>query len=55
MRMAVKTINRRAQIVFENVNGQAQIDNGEIEIPYDIDRIPQFLPQSQSKESAHPL
>lgn len=24
MRMAVKTINRRAQIVFENVNGQAQ-------------------------------
>ncbi len=37
MRMAVKTINRRAQIVFENVNGQAAIDNGEIEIPYDMD------------------
>ncbi len=37
MRMAVKTINRRAQIVFENVNGQATIDNGEIEIPYDMD------------------
>ena len=37
MRMAVKTINRRAQIVFENVNGQAQIDNGEIEIPYDLE------------------
>lgn len=37
MRMAVKTINRRAQIVFENVNGQASIDNGEIEIPYDMD------------------
>lgn len=37
MRMAVKTLNRRAQIVFENVNGQAQVDNGEIEIPYDMD------------------
>ncbi|MCM1178780.1 MAG: GTPase [Clostridium sp.] len=37
MRMAVKTINRRAQIVFENVNGQAQVDSGEIEIPYDLD------------------
>lgn len=37
MRMAVKTINRRAQIVFENVNGQAQVDNGEIEIPYDLE------------------
>ncbi|MGN0437889.1 MAG: GTP-binding protein [Lachnospiraceae bacterium] len=37
MRMAVKTINRRAQIVFENVNGQAAIDQGEIEIPYDLD------------------
>ncbi len=37
MRMAVKTINRRAQIVFENINGQAQIDSGEIEIPYDMD------------------
>ncbi|MBO5088106.1 MAG: GTPase [Lachnospiraceae bacterium] len=37
MRMAVKTVNRRAQIVFENVNGQAQVDNGEMEIPYDMD------------------
>lgn len=37
MRMAVKTSNRRAQIVFENVNGQASIDQGEIEIPYDMD------------------
>lgn len=37
MRMAVKTLNRRAQLVFENVNGQAQIDNGEIEIPYDLE------------------
>lgn len=37
MRMAVKTLNRRAQIVFENVNGQAQVDNGELEIPYDMD------------------
>ena len=37
MRMAVKALNRRAQIVFENVNGQAQVDNGEIEIPYDLD------------------
>lgn len=37
MRMAVKMINRRAQIVFENVNGQAQIDSGEIEIPYDLE------------------
>lgn len=37
MRMAVKTINRRAQIVFENVNGQAQVDSGEIEIPYDLE------------------
>ncbi|MBR1865109.1 MAG: GTPase [Lachnospiraceae bacterium] len=37
MRMAVKTLNRRAQIVFENVNGQAQIDDGEMEIPYDLD------------------
>ncbi len=37
MRMAVKTINRRAQIVFENINGQAQVDNGEIEIPYDLE------------------
>ncbi|MBE5941977.1 MAG: GTPase [Lachnospiraceae bacterium] len=38
MRMAVKTVNRRAQIVFENVNGQAQIDDGEMEIPYDMDK-----------------
>lgn len=37
MRMAVKTLNRRAQIVFENVNGQASVDSGEIEIPYDLD------------------
>lgn len=37
MRMAVKTLNRRTQIVFENVNGQAQVDNGDIEIPYDMD------------------
>ncbi len=37
MRMAVKTLNRRAQIVFENVNGQASIDQGELEIPYDMD------------------
>lgn len=37
MRMAVKTLNRRAQIVFENVNGQAQVDNGELEVPYDMD------------------
>lgn len=37
MRMAVKTLNRRAQIVFENVNGQAQVDSGEIEIPYNLD------------------
>lgn len=37
MRMAVKTINRRAQIVFENVNGQAYVDNGDMEIPYDLD------------------
>ena len=37
MRMAVKTINRRAQIVFENINGQAQVDSGDIEIPYDMD------------------
>lgn len=37
MRMAVKTINRRAQIIFENVNGQASIDQGELEIPYDMD------------------
>ncbi len=37
MRMAVKTLNRRAQLVFENVNGQAQVDDGEIEIPYDLE------------------
>lgn len=37
MRMAVKALNRRAQIIFENVNGQAKIDNGEIEIPYNLD------------------
>lgn len=37
MRMAVKTSNRRAQIVFENVNGQAKVDSGDIEIPYDMD------------------
>lgn len=37
MRMAVKTLNRRAQIIFENVNGQASIDQGELEIPYDMD------------------
>lgn len=37
MRVAVKTLNRRAQIIFENVNGQAQVDSGEIEIPYDMD------------------
>lgn len=38
MRMAVKTLNRRAQIVFEDVNGKAQVDSGEIEIPYDLDK-----------------
>lgn len=35
-RKLVKSVNRRAQIIFEAKDGVAEVDEGEIELPYDI-------------------
>lgn len=36
-RKNIKAINRRAQIIFENKEGLAEVDDGEIDLPFDID------------------
>lgn len=35
-RRSIKAVNRRAQVIFENKDGIAEIDDEEIELPYDI-------------------
>lgn len=35
-RKIVKSVNRRAQIIFEGKDGMAEMDEGEIELPYDV-------------------
>ncbi len=35
-RKIVKSVNRRAQIIFEGKDGMAEMDDGEIELPYDV-------------------
>lgn len=35
-RKIVKSVNRRAQIIFEGKDGLAEMDEGEIELPYDV-------------------
>lgn len=37
IRRSIKAVNRRANIIFEGMDGQAEMDEGELEIPYDID------------------
>ncbi len=37
-RKIVKSVNRRAQIIFEGRDGVAEMDDGEIELPYDINQ-----------------
>ncbi len=34
----MKSVNRRAQIIFEGRDGVAEMDDGEIELPYDINQ-----------------
>lgn len=36
-RKNIKAINRRAQIIFENKEGLAEVDDGEIDLPFDIE------------------
>lgn len=36
-RRSIKAINRRAQIIFENEDGIAEIDEGEVDLPFEID------------------
>lgn len=35
-RRSIKAVNRRAQVIFENQDGLAEIDEAELELPYDI-------------------
>lgn len=37
-RRSIKAVNRRAQIIFENKDGLAEIGEGEVELPYDINK-----------------
>ncbi|MBR6221824.1 MAG: GTPase [Lachnospiraceae bacterium] len=37
-RKTVKSVNRRAQIVFEGVDGLAEVDEGELILPYDVEK-----------------
>lgn len=37
-RKGIKAINRRAQVIFENKDGVAEIDEEEMELPYDIEK-----------------
>ena len=35
-RRSIKAVNRRAQVIFENKDGLAEVDDEELELPYDI-------------------
>ena len=37
-RKSIKAVNRRANIIFENMDGLAELDDGELELPYDIEQ-----------------
>lgn len=37
-RRSIKAVNRRAQVIFENKDGIAEIDDEEIELPFDINK-----------------
>lgn len=37
-RRSIKAVNRRAQVIFENKEGIAEIDNSELDLPYDINQ-----------------
>lgn len=37
-RRSIRAVNRRAQVIFENKDGVAQVDDEELELPYDIDQ-----------------
>jgi len=37
-RRSIKAVNRRAQVIFENKDGLAEVDDGEAELPYDINQ-----------------
>ncbi|MDO5128211.1 MAG: GTP-binding protein [Eubacteriales bacterium] len=37
-RRSIKAVNRRAQVIFENKDGLAEIDDEELELPYDLEQ-----------------
>lgn len=37
-RRSIKAVNRRAQVIFENKEGLAEVDEGELDLPYDINQ-----------------
>lgn len=37
-RRSIKAVNRRAQVIFENKDGIAEIGEGEVDLPYDINQ-----------------
>ena len=37
-RRSIKAVNRRAQVIFENKDGLAEVDEGELDLPYDIEK-----------------
>ena len=37
-RRSIKAVNRRAQVIFENKDGLAEVDDGELDLPYDINQ-----------------
>lgn len=37
-RRSIKAVNRRAQVIFENKDGIAEVDDGELDLPYDINQ-----------------
>lgn len=37
-RRSIKAVNRRAQVIFENKDGLAEVDDEELELPYDMDK-----------------
>lgn len=37
-RRSIKAVNRRAQVIFENKDGLAEVDDEELELPYDISK-----------------
>lgn len=37
IRKIVKSVNRRGQIIYENKDGQVEVDEGELILPYDIE------------------